>query len=83
MITQIHKSNTLNITLTFLEDFCSEVTVDIVKKSQGMELRLTRTYWRDMTYHPGCEYLTQEDNEYIENLVSKIFNIYPDAHIIE
>lgn len=83
MITQTHNKNNLNITLMFHEDFCSEVIADIVKKSEGMELKLTRTYWRDMTCYPECSYLTSEDDSYIKDLISKIFNIYPDANNIE
>lgn len=83
MITQTHKNDTLDIILTFYEEACSEVVADITKKSEGMELKLKRTYWRDLSYHPTCAYLTTEEDSYLKDLVTKIFNIYPDANNIE
>lgn len=83
MITQTHNNNNLNIVLTFQEECCTEVNVNIIKKSSDIELRLTRRYWRDMVYDPESNYLDDEENAYIAGLVSKIFNIYPDANNIE
>lgn len=86
-ISQTENWNGLELAYSFeLENNgVSQVAVTGHKEADGASLRISRHYWRDMSYAPtaSASMLSEEENGHIADEVQRIWDSYPDVIIPE
>lgn len=64
-----------------IEGGTSEVQVIASKSADGVETKIERRYWRDMSFAPtqSKDYLSASENAHIAGIVQDIWTKYPDV----